>query len=424
MPGTSTCTVFVFHNVNEARVFNSVINGYYDGSIDGCISKYWQKVREWGRDEKERSIGTLVDIKVLPFAIIRPGDKEPKSDKIVSRFDNYPVERAWVIGGIDYLLRNGVVDAINLSLGPPGFEFEPKDPLQLATRFAHDMGIPVVVAAGNAGPAEGTLQPLARAPWVISVGATDDFGRLLEDSSRGFQNGPFPTVVALGEPEVHYIKEGWTEVLPGTSFAAPKVTRIVILFSKAFEIILGDLRDGNLYDASSSDWIWWNRVRLARFGLADTGVDPAAVNPLPEPVAKVVKQKKDHGFFPRTVHEAQWSAAMCKTLLAYDIPIPTKVTPDLLKRALEVIAQPITGCSPYEAGFGFVSIRLAYDALKALTPTKLVRIICPDWQKKISDTKLAQLDDELCNLWDANFVTTLMVWFYDGVLLKVARVIK
>jgi len=69
---------------------------------------------------------------------------------------------------LNYAFRKGV-DVLVLSLGPSRTEFDPDDPLQVATKAAYDRNIPVVVAAGNFGP--GKLQALARAPWVVSVGA-------------------------------------------------------------------------------------------------------------------------------------------------------------------------------------------------------------------------------------------------------------
>src|SRR5690606_511661 len=43
-------------------------------------------------------------------------------------------------------------------------------------------------AAGNEGPSSDTHNPYAIAPWVISVGAGDKYGRLADFSSRGVKN--------------------------------------------------------------------------------------------------------------------------------------------------------------------------------------------------------------------------------------------
>ena len=47
-----------------------------------------------------------------------------------------------------------------------------------ATRVFTDHGVSVVFSAGNAGPGNGTLNPYSQAPWVVSVGATDQNGVL------------------------------------------------------------------------------------------------------------------------------------------------------------------------------------------------------------------------------------------------------
>lgn len=75
-----------------------------------------------------------------------------------------------VRAGIELCVQKGV-DILVLSLGPPRTEFDPDDPLQVATKAAYDRNVPVVVAAGNFEP--GKLQALARVPWVISVGAVN-----------------------------------------------------------------------------------------------------------------------------------------------------------------------------------------------------------------------------------------------------------
>ncbi len=131
---------------------------------------------------------------------------------------------ALVCAGIDWCVQQNV-DVINLSLGPDSTVFNPDDPLQRATKAARDHGVAVVVAAGNFGP--GKMQSLARAPWVISVGAVDDKERLLSDSSTGASDTEGPTVVSYGAPlEIPNPPREWETYGPGTSFAAPRVSRV------------------------------------------------------------------------------------------------------------------------------------------------------------------------------------------------------
>ena len=52
-------------------------------------------------------------------------------------------------------------------------QFDPRDPVAVATKAVADLGVIVVFAAGNSGDtdAEMSLNPFSQAPWVISVAA-------------------------------------------------------------------------------------------------------------------------------------------------------------------------------------------------------------------------------------------------------------
>lgn len=91
------------------------------------------------------------------------------------------------IGGFDYAIthqREYNIRVITNSWGSSG-GFDPNHPINLASKKAYDRGITVLFAAGNAGPAEDTHNPYAKAPWVISVGAGEKDGTLADFSSRG-----------------------------------------------------------------------------------------------------------------------------------------------------------------------------------------------------------------------------------------------
>ncbi|MER3430053.1 MAG: hypothetical protein C4324_03225 [Blastocatellia bacterium] len=107
-----------------------------------------------------------------------------------------------VLAGFDYLLdKSGLynVRVVNCSFSADTV-FDPNDPVNIATKMLADNGIVTVFSAGNSGPGDGTLNPYALAPWVISVGATDENGRLAPFSSRGKFGDVLahPTVVAPG----------------------------------------------------------------------------------------------------------------------------------------------------------------------------------------------------------------------------------
>ncbi|MFC0273049.1 S8 family serine peptidase [Metabacillus herbersteinensis] len=91
------------------------------------------------------------------------------------------------IGGFDYAITHQQqynIRVITNSWGSSG-DFEPSDPINIASKKAYDRGITVLFAAGNSGPGENTHNPYAKAPWVVSVGAGVKDGTLADFSSRG-----------------------------------------------------------------------------------------------------------------------------------------------------------------------------------------------------------------------------------------------
>ncbi|MDT5061627.1 MAG: serine protease AprX [Acidobacteriota bacterium] len=116
------------------------------------------------------------------------------------------------LGGFEWSLTNQPIYKIRIisnSYGGNG-PFNPDDPVNIATKAAHDANITVVFAAGNSGPGKDTMNPYAKAPWVIGVGAGTKEGGLASFSSRGtpredrlansdpYDDGDAPTLVAPG----------------------------------------------------------------------------------------------------------------------------------------------------------------------------------------------------------------------------------
>src|SRR6266545_2528333 len=106
-----------------------------------------------------------------------------------------------VIEGFDYILwkrQELGIKVVNCSFSADTL-YDPNDPVNVATRMLADRGVSVVFSAGNNGPGMDTLNPYAMAPWVVSVGATDEQGRLADFSSRGsFTKLSGPSLVAPG----------------------------------------------------------------------------------------------------------------------------------------------------------------------------------------------------------------------------------
>ncbi|NHC45421.1 S8 family serine peptidase [Motilibacter aurantiacus] len=99
------------------------------------------------------------------------------------------------------------IDVLNLSLGTDSQQSYRTDPLNYAVERAWEAGVVVVVAAGNVGPAAGSVTKPADDPFVLSVGAVDDRGTAPIDddvlpafSSRGPTRDGFakPDIVAPG----------------------------------------------------------------------------------------------------------------------------------------------------------------------------------------------------------------------------------
>src|SRR5438094_19775 len=133
----------------------------------------------------------------------------------------------WALAGFDYILDHQQaynIKVVNNSWGTSG-PFDPKDPINKATKKVHDKGITVVFAAGNDGPDQNTLNPYSVAPWVIGVAAgcklvtpdptnsavhcADQTGQnrpawLADFSSRGIPGSPLyhPDITA---PGVHIV---------------------------------------------------------------------------------------------------------------------------------------------------------------------------------------------------------------------------
>lgn len=110
-----------------------------------------------------------------------------------------------VVTAYDYALAQpGMlgIDVFNNSWGNSFRQYDPADPVNVATKAATARGATVVFAAGNSGSenGEGSVSPFNQAPWVISV-AAGDVKRVRGDfSSNGleFDNGAAAPIGAGG----------------------------------------------------------------------------------------------------------------------------------------------------------------------------------------------------------------------------------
>jgi filamentous hemagglutinin family protein len=123
-----------------------------------------------------------------------------------------------ILKGLDYAINNGV-RIINMSFAGP------RDPtLERAFKVAHDKGIVLIAAAGNAGPKSPPLYPAADKS-VIGVTATDIDDKLFSGANRG-------NYIAIAAPGVDILvpaPENTYQMTTGTSVATAHISGIVAL---------------------------------------------------------------------------------------------------------------------------------------------------------------------------------------------------
>jgi serine protease AprX len=95
-----------------------------------------------------------------------------------------------VVTAYDYILSQPKmlgIDVINNSWGNSYRQFDPDDPVSVATKAVADRGVAVVFASGNsgAGDSQASLNPFSQSPWVISVAAGTLDRRRGDFSSNG-----------------------------------------------------------------------------------------------------------------------------------------------------------------------------------------------------------------------------------------------
>jgi hypothetical protein len=123
-----------------------------------------------------------------------------------------------ILMGIDWAIKKGA-RVINMSFAGPD------DPmLQLALQKAHDQGVVLIAAAGNAGPKSPPLYPAAD-PNVIAVTAVDTNDKLLPQANQG----AYIAVAAPGVDVVEPAPNAGYQVTTGTSVAAAHVSGVAAL---------------------------------------------------------------------------------------------------------------------------------------------------------------------------------------------------
>jgi subtilisin len=125
---------------------------------------------------------------------------------------------------IRYVTEQGA-DIISMSIGGDTESSLIRD----AVNYAVSNGVLVVAAAGNDGPAEGSIDYPGANAKIIAVGAIDSGENVVDWSSRGVNNGDFVVderEVEFGAPGVLVLStsnNGCYAVMSGTSMATPHV---------------------------------------------------------------------------------------------------------------------------------------------------------------------------------------------------------
>jgi subtilisin family serine protease len=130
------------------------------------------------------------------------------------------------------------------SWGCPDIEGCDLGALRAATAAFAAAGTFFVAAAGNSGPACGTVaEPPAPYADVLTVGAVDESGAVAGFSSRGPapDGSAKPDVMAPGADVLSALPGGGYGTLSGTSMAAPHVAGVVALMWSAAPALVGDL---------------------------------------------------------------------------------------------------------------------------------------------------------------------------------------
>lgn len=224
------------------------------------------------------------------------------------------------LGGFEWSLANQFLHNIRVisnSWGSVG-EFDPDNPINVATRRAADRNIVVVFSAGNSGPGLDTHNSYSQAPWVISVAAGTKEGTLVDFSSRG-------------TPEY----ERLNDADPSNDFDAPTITAP---------------GTGRAFDANAGRFTSDIVSVRATSNVVSTGLDADTEIPL----AYVPYYTQISG----TSMAAPFVAGVVALMLEADPTLSDEAVKEILQRT----ATPMPGYEDFEVGAGYINAWAAVDA--------------------------------------------------------------
>ena len=227
------------------------------------------------------------------------------------------LEMLTALGGYDWILANHDeldIRIINNSWADGKIAYDPNDPLNVASKAAHDAGITVVFAAGNDGQTAGNVYNRYAWPeWVIGVGGVDKLGKLGDYSSRG--------------DEAHHA----TVAAPGSWIVSTRAQTGVVSFPNQLPIDPTD------------------------------PVNPRVVSP-------------DLWPYYTAMVGTSMAAPHVAGVVALMLEANPELTPDEVKEILAATATPLPGCAPIDCGAGLVNALAAVTDAGNDAPTAALSV--------------------------------------------------
>ena len=223
------------------------------------------------------------------------------------------------LGGFEWSLANQFnynIRIISNSWGGSG-DFNPDDPINIATKKAYDNNIIVVFAGGNSGPGKDTYNPSAKAPWVIGVAAGTKEGGLASFSSRGTSQS-----------------ERLTNADPNDDFDAPTITAPGT--GREFETNAGKFSAAIVSTRSSTN--------VVANGLTDDTEIPVAYVP-----------------FYTQISGTSMACPFVAGTVALMLDADPTLTPDQVKQIITQTASRMPGREDWEVGAGYLNAYAAID---------------------------------------------------------------
>ncbi|MEV7992747.1 S8 family serine peptidase [Streptomyces sp. NPDC086077] len=149
-------------------------------------------------------------------------------------------DESWIIAGMEWAAKTEKAKVISMSLGSSSLHTQTDPMSQSVNRLSEETGALFVVAAGNSGPGEYTVNAPGAAAAALTVGAVDSTDQMAGFSSSGPREGDdglkpdvtAPGVNVLAARSQHTTGEGHYTVKSGTSMATPHVAGAAALLAQ------------------------------------------------------------------------------------------------------------------------------------------------------------------------------------------------